>query len=500
MKLRDIVQEAAMHRGSYERALRALGDDLLMGFEAEFVVPEDSDLYETGTSIEGKMGDFSDLKDLDDIEKYFDMSASEYSRLRHEMENYAEGELNDYVEEMWERFNDEDERDGRQQAIENWNDNHPDTFKLWIDGKYNDVQDMLSHHRISPRWPVPGDEDHFYLSEPPDDNEGTKQATFKNVVWALAKVVNDDVEVSFDKEPNKHQLWYVEPDTSIEYKGDFVGTEIVSPPLPATEMLVALEQVFDFAMKHDFHTNGSTGLHISFSVPDMAKRFNPLKFVLFFDERYALKLFGRENNTYTKPQLMKIVNALTMTGLPALDDLEMRAATLLSKDKYVAVNLGKLMKQGYVELRAAGGENYEYDLKTIKDMVGRIAVALQVALDPRAEKIEYARKLAKLADLVGKVRTPSMKIQTPYRGLDPLLNTDPDLQLHYEGLVNYRDMDALQRFLEALDRQLRRLGRRLSEKERVHIRLMLRKLNVSKTSAYDGQTFVVTGLLKGLGI
>jgi hypothetical protein len=60
--------------------------------------------------------------------------------------------------------------------------------------------------------------------------------------------------------------------------------------------------------------------------------------------------------------------------------------------KYTSIN----PKNGYVEFRSAGGSDYQDDLKRLQDTLTRYGMALNVAMDPSAERQEYAKKLYKL--------------------------------------------------------------------------------------------------------
>ena len=60
--------------------------------------------------------------------------------------------------------------------------------------------------------------------------------------------------------------------------------------------------------------------------------------------------------------------------------------------KYTSIN----PKNNYIEFRSAGGSDYFRDIDKIQNTLMRYARAVDIAMDPDAEKSEYARKLYKL--------------------------------------------------------------------------------------------------------
>jgi hypothetical protein len=75
---------------------------------------------------------------------------------------------------------------------------------------------------------------------------------------------------------------------------------------------------------------------------------------------------------------------------------------LLKSGKYRTANLGKLIRNGYVEFRVAGGTDYHLKEKEITDAIGRFLTSIDLAMDPELERVEYIKKVSKLIDLLQK--------------------------------------------------------------------------------------------------
>ena len=75
--------------------------------------------------------------------------------------------------------------------------------------------------------------------------------------------------------------------------------------------------------------------------------------------------------------------------------------------KYTSIN----PKTNYIEFRSAGGSDYFADMDKIQNTLMRYARATDIAMDPAAEKAEYARKLYKLL-----TRTETEQVTDPKTG------------------------------------------------------------------------------------
>lgn len=210
---------------------------------------------------------------------------------------------------------------------------------------------------------------------------------------------------SYHGESKDIDEWYFEPDSSIESKnGDDLHIEIVSPPMPISDALEAIEDHFKWMNTIGAETNESTGLHISVSIQDQVRNENidNLKLAVFSGDKKILTDFGRKANSYCQSYFEKIrrYKDLTENDIPELldklkGDLSQLAERIISnapKDKYQSIN----PKGDYVEFRSLGNKDYHKKLEEIQAAVGRFAYAYAAAADPKLHREEYLKKLYKL--------------------------------------------------------------------------------------------------------
>ena len=200
--------------------------------------------------------------------------------------------------------------------------------------------------------------------------------------------------------------YVVEPDGSLDpdNAGD-TGLEFVSPPLPIDELLSDLNKVKEWAGMRGCYTNDSTGLHINISVPNYSlDKLDYVKLALLMGDEYVLELFGRSGNHYAKAATGKIRDALKKNPdlAPALmdkmrghmEDLATKAIHSGTTDKYTSINT----KSGYIEFRSPGGDWLDANFGKIENTLLRFTVALSAAINPRAYRQEYLKKLYKLLE------------------------------------------------------------------------------------------------------
>jgi len=197
--------------------------------------------------------------------------------------------------------------------------------------------------------------------------------------------------------------WIFEPDGSLDADdSDAMPVEIVSPPMPLSKTLEILPKFFEWAEENGAYANSSTGFHMSVSMGDHENNvLDFTKLALFLGDEYVLQQFGREANTYAKSALQKIrekkgnvkAEEILSTMRRHLGQFASRALAQPSGfGKYTSIN----PKNNYIEFRSAGGSNYFEDMDKIQNTLMRYARAMDIAMDPAADKPEYAKKLYKL--------------------------------------------------------------------------------------------------------
>ena len=246
-----------------------------------------------------------------------------------------------------------------------------------------------------------------YLNRP----EKPKKITVKELakMWSNYsgyKAIGSEGYHDADRKPN---LWIFEPDSSISPNdSDHAGIELISPPMPFREGMVALDRFFAWASsdKRNHYANASTGFHMGVSIPQQTMdSIDPLKVILLLGDQHILETFHRSANEYTKSSL-GIVSKLVKTREFAdkAEDLakklrggyEKVAKLILNRylnraGKYVSINV----KDNYIEFRSAGGNYFEMQ-QEIKDTMMRYVYVMGISAVPELYRNEYMKKLYKL--------------------------------------------------------------------------------------------------------
>lgn len=216
------------------------------------------------------------------------------------------------------------------------------------------------------------------------------------------------VNRSYVRNPN---LWIIEADGSLSPDDDDdMPAEIVSPPIPIAQFDNVIKDFWAWAQSEDAYSNESTGFHVGVSLP--YDNVDYMKLALFLGDEYVLDKFDRLGNTYTESALKKIrrdmepVDYPNAVALLRANLIELASKTIRSNrghGKYTSIN----PKDGYVEFRSMGGENYFQELPEVMNTIKRYAYAMYIASNPHVERKEYAKKLYKL---VGRVAPDSQDI------------------------------------------------------------------------------------------
>lgn len=404
---RRFLVEKAMNASVYRAAMQRLGDDAVLGFELEVFMPSDHPFSEVVGQRERPIAMLRDFSTIGEYEATFYVRRDDDKRIDRAYRDWLSEREEAYVEANWSRYDDGDNTEGyarRMAALAfsqlrtSWVD--------WYDAVYSkDPMSFVRDFDLEPRygWANEGVRHPEVYTEPEvEDDAGVDwPASAARLAKALAKALDVTVKVDDTGTPTaKH--WKLVPDESIDdgrgSRDAGVGFELVSPPLVASAALPALVRAFKAIDQLGLMTNSSTGLHVNISVPSIAERLDPLKLVLFMGDLHVLRRFQRVGNMYTKPQVKVILEYLAATGrLPrGGKELMDTAKSALAMTKHVSVNVGRLLKQGYLEFRSLGGADYHKRLDEVTDVIGRWLTAIELACDPAAEREEYLKKVAKL--------------------------------------------------------------------------------------------------------
>ena len=320
-----------------------------------------------------------------------------------------------------------------EEAIEEHNDiwdRAEEEFMEDDDGSEYDESDWLRSGGINTAQDIEGQYDLYWpymydTNENRDDNGEFNTEYAETLADSLEKELGVETTVSdgYHSTTRDDTTWIFEPDSSLEANdSDDMPVEIVTPPLPLEQAVEILPKFFEWVKSHDGYVNKSTGFHMSVSMPDHdMNNLDYTKLALFLGDEYVLKQFGRDANNYAVSALSKIKDRASRDPDQVAEYLEkmkdemnslakLKLASSQGFGKYTSIN----PKNGYVEFRSAGGENYMDDMKRLQDTLTRYGMALSIAMDPEAERQEYAKKLYKLLSSITNDNSDIIKIFSQY--------------------------------------------------------------------------------------
>lgn len=259
-----------------------------------------------------------------------------------------------------------------------------------------------------------------------DVNQGHGEVSIDDVAndfVSYTGFTNVKTSTSYHGVSDRSSSWIIEPDGSLEGKPGDGGLEFVSPALPMTEALQALETFKKWADSYGCYTGHKyeTGLHINISIPNYSiDNLDYIKLALFMGDQYVLQQFGRIGNSYAESALSIIKRRAKQEPQSVIDmfnKMQEHLSTAASKlvhsgatKKYTSINT----KDGYVEFRGPGGDYLNMSTEEIANTAIRMAMALQIACDENAYKQEYGKKLYKLLGPEGETEGNTVTLFTKY--------------------------------------------------------------------------------------
>ena len=275
-----------------------------------------------------------------------------------------------------------------------------DQFEEWLgDSGLTYMSDIENRYSGDINWP-------HYRSVSSGEGASVQETaeSFSAAVGRPARASDSYHEYGQERPAPGKNFYVVEPDGSLDPDDpDDAGLEFVSPPLPIDQIMSDLNKVKKWADLNGCYTNKSTGLHINISVPNYdLKRLDFVKLALLMGDEYVLEQFGRVSNTYARSAMGKVRDHVQKRPYEAkylLDKMKGHMGELASKaihsgitDKYTSINT----KDGHVEFRSPGGDWLGDNFSMIENTLLRFTVALSAAMDPRAYREEYLKKLYKI--------------------------------------------------------------------------------------------------------
>ena len=438
------LDEVNMSPGALADWAKSAGE-MQSGFEAELIFAgigeeeEDYDPeYEPDYSHDPRPSSIDEVIDFFQSGDWADLGARAADRIRRQMEEEYMEWLDDKMMDDWDNDKDAAVRDYLRNiedlvgeeldtrtdaALADENRDYDNALEFytddWRSNNEHDEQDWLRSNGIRHMsdaentyeltWPHMEDMNSGYSN----GDGGFNEASARSLADSLSKTLGVKTTVSsgYHGADRDTESWIFEPDGSLEGdSSDDMPVEIVSPPMPLNKTLEILPKFFAWAESHDAYANRSTGFHMSVSMPEhKGSDLDYIKLAVFLGDKYVIDQFGRAGNTYCVSAMDKIKGNIDSkrSSLIQADNLVEKSLAnmrkglnkLASQSLVYASGFGKYVtinpKENYVEFRTAGGKDYFKDMDKIQNTMMRYARALSLAMDPEAEKQEYAKKLYK---------------------------------------------------------------------------------------------------------
>jgi len=291
-----------------------------------------------------------------------------------------------------------------------YNDEQYSMGAYLLDQGYEKIKDFWYDNTDFLYWPGAGDGD-----QPFDIDVAHQIASDMTDELGFQVEVGDGYHSIEDRSGlQSNNTWIIEEDPTIEPDEGDNAFEIVMPVRPYASGVNDIEEFTDFLKTRHAYTNSTTGLHINVSLQNIPfDKLDYAKLVVMLGDDHVLKQFNREFNTYSLHAMKQLQDAMDKKQgfdtekrhkADAYGEMmqQMKTKTNMAvQNAFKDIDFGKYssvgIKDGYIEFRSMGGDNYLDNIDTIINTINRFIVAFGVASDETAYQKEYGKKLYKLA-------------------------------------------------------------------------------------------------------
>jgi hypothetical protein len=201
--------------------------------------------------------------------------------------------------------------------------------------------------------------------------------------------------------------WHIHNDGSIDQTDKDYAHEISSEVMGYTPGLDLLEKIFENMESANDKTNKTCGFHVnlSFIDPNLTKRINIGRLVLFLDEQRILEKFNRHRNNYCRSHRFCLSQSREYQVGGQLREATLANSTevlnsIISREKYRTVNFWKLgCRVPYLEFRAMGGKDYHKRYQEICECIKHFTEAMEYSLLDTQDDL-YRTRFAEIQSLV----------------------------------------------------------------------------------------------------
>lgn len=229
-------------------------------------------------------------------------------------------------------------------------------------------------------------------------------------------------------------------DIDIEDTDKLIAVEIITKPIPYEECIEYFKNLISYLQKEfNLHTNETCGLHINISTNNTTQdKIDMCKLWVFLGEKHFLSQFNRIDNYYARTLTDKfsVLSKDVLTQSKIQKELEQVKQSLNNvikiPEKYSTVNTIKL-KHNYLEVRIAGGANYEQQMSKITDSIKHFTTSILIAGDPTKLTKLYNIKLIRLIE---KIRQDMSVVRHIHTKMDTSGFNDTEIDIIDKAFTN----------------------------------------------------------------
>jgi len=235
---------------------------------------------------------------------------------------------------------------------------------------------------------------------------------------------------------------HIDYDGSIDIKDKLglIALEIITKPIPYEECIEYFKNLISYLQKEfNLHTNESCGLHINISTNNTTQdKIDMCKLWVFLGEKHFLSQFNRIDNSYARSLTDKfsVLSKDVLTQSKIQNELKQVKQSLNNvikiPEKYSTVNTIKL-KHNYLEVRIAGGANYEQQMSKITDSIKHFTTSILIAGDPTKLTKLYNIKLIRLIE---KIRQDMSVVRHIHTKMDTSGFNDTEIDIIDKAFTN----------------------------------------------------------------
>lgn len=352
MIITQILNEINMRPSTIKSQITTLSG--LVGFELECVIDEIKDHIDQTLLL-------TDINSLADFETLFDMS----------------DEASDVLSDVYQTFCDDRGITGNEII---------DPFFVRQFFKKFNLKKFINQFNVTPTYGWHDQTLGSFFSSDQKKGKVSKKSINKFIKQQLTKTFNNIQDVVYDGS--------VKADNGL-------SVEIITKPLPFDEAITQLNLLKDFLVtNYNMRTNLTTGFHINVSLTkSQMDNIDLCKLMVFFDEDYLIRSFGRHNNQYAQKQEtifkkipITIKQSSDIEKIKSWINSQLRKQHYNTDAKYHTFNIRHLKHENYIEFRVVGGDYLNKWSDCLK-AVDRCIYVTSVAVDSSKEQNNYHKKL-----------------------------------------------------------------------------------------------------------